>query len=112
MKHTLIAALLIFAIMANLRATSPSQGEDLIIFTSFINKADSKVSNANLKMYLYGNEDLILSRDFSILKNSNTKFITLYDTNLLEPGEYIIRATANHKDIKQNTRHTMFVYGQ
>ena len=58
--------------------------------------------NLNLSLKLNGVEK----------QNSNTKFITLYDTNLLEPGEYIIRATANHKDIKQNTRHTMFVYGQ
>ena len=112
MKHTFIAALLIFAIMANLRATNPSPGEDLVIFTKFTNKADSKISNANLKIYLYGSEDLILSRNFNILRNSDSKFITLHDTSSLEPGEYILRATANHKDIKQKTRHTMFVYGQ
>lgn len=111
MKHIFIAALLVFAVMANLRAANPSYGEDLIIFTKFVNNANSKISNANLKMYLYDNEDLILSRNFNILKNSETKFITLYGTSSLEPGEYIIRATANHKDIGQKTRHAVFVYG-
>lgn len=110
MKHTFIAVLLVFAVMANLRATNPSPGEDLMIFTKIANKADSKISNANLKLYLYDTEDLILSRNFNVLKNSDWKFINHYDTSSLEPGEYVLRATANHKDIKQKTRHTIFVY--
>ncbi len=108
MKQILIAVLLVFAIFANFRTAGPESDDELLIFTKFVNEGDKKVSESTLRLYLY-NSDFVLSRTFDLLKNSDAKFITSYDTSELEPGEYVLRGTVSHRDFKHKTRHALFI---
>ena len=107
MKQLFIALLISFAVFANIRVPDISSGENLLIYTRFVNDAGNKVSDASLRFYIYPSDEFVLAKNFDINRKSDTQFAALYDSSL-KPGEYLLKATANHKDFKKKTRFALF----
>ena len=111
MKQIIVIALLVFGLIGALRTTSPYLGEDLIIFTKFLNPENKKISNVDFKIYSLDNDDLILARTMDLRKDKNNRVIAFYSTDSLEPGEHVLRITVNSKKFGRQIKHAIFYVG-
>ena len=111
MRHIIVIALLIFGLIGALRTTNPYMGEDLIIFTKFLNPEGRKISGVDFRIYSLDSEDLIVARSLDLRSGRNNRVVAFYDTSSLEPGEHVIRIVTNHKRFGRQVRHAVFVIG-
>ena len=111
MKQIIVIVLLVFGLIGALRTTNPYMGEDLIIFTQFLNPEGRKISGVDFRMYSLDTEDLIVARTLDLRAGRNNRVVTFYDTGSLGPGEYVIRVTTNHKKFGRQVRHAIVFIG-
>ena len=85
-----------------IRDDKPVQsGETLEYHVNVVNHADDDLEDVNVRMFIYDLGEMIVSNTFDVDSIDSAGKFLLWDTDGVEPGEYLARITLSNDDFRE-----------